>query len=319
VISSRWLDQRAPSWRRLEDLLTQTGPRNLRALTPQELQELGLLYRQVAADLATVREDPGSQRVAASLNQLLARAHHTIYGAERREKSRALRFIRSGFPAACRDNAGQIVTAFAVFIVAAVVGAALTLRNPDFGAKVLGPEMVDTIERRQMWTHSIVAVKPLASSAIMTNNMSVAFMMFALGMTAGLGTIYLLFFNGLLIGVVSTACAVSGMSVPLWSFIAPHGALELPAIFIAGGAGLRLGQAMLFPGVLPRGYAIRQAGGSALTLIIGCVPVLIVAGIIEAFVSPTSLAIPMKFAMSGALLALLTWYLVLKPIDDSVL
>src|SRR5258708_34248414 len=101
-----------------------------------------------------------------------------------------------------------------------------------------------------MWTHSIVSIKPQASSAIMTNNLSVSFMAFASGITAGIGTLYLLFFNGIMIGVIGTACANYGMSVPLWSFVSPHGVLELPAIFIAGGAGLRLARPLLFSGEL---------------------------------------------------------------------
>src|SRR5258708_24565215 len=91
-----------------------------------------------------------------------------------------------------------------------------------------------------MWTHSIVSIKPQASSAIMTNNLSVSFMAFASGITAGIGTLYLLFFNGIMIGVIGTACANYGMSVRLWSFVSPHAMLELPAIFVAGGAGMAL-------------------------------------------------------------------------------
>jgi uncharacterized membrane protein SpoIIM required for sporulation len=98
--------------------------------------------------------------------------------------------------------------------------------------------MMETIERREMWTHSIVTIKPVASSGIMTNNLSVAFAMFAMGITAGLGTIWMMVVNGLMIGVIGAATWRAGMALQLWSFVAPHGVLELPAIFIAGGAGL---------------------------------------------------------------------------------
>src|SRR5207249_10970332 len=143
----------------------------------------------------------------------------------------------------------------------------------------------------------IVAIKPLASSAIMTNNLSVSFMAFAAGLTAGLGTMYMMFFNGLLLGVVGTACAAAGMSIPLWSFVAPHGSLELPAIVIAGGAGLRLAQGVLFAGLLPRRQSVANSGALAVRLVLGCIPMLVVAGIVEAFVSPTDLSIPLKFAV----------------------
>jgi uncharacterized membrane protein SpoIIM required for sporulation len=196
-----------------------------------------------------------------------------------------------------------------IFVLSGLVGAVLTYQNPDFKVKLLGPQMVETIDRHEMWTHSILGIKPLASSAIMTNNMSVAFTTFALGITAGLGTIYMMIFNGLLIGVIGVACWLSGMSLQFWSFVAPHGVLELPAIFIAGGAGFRIAQGLLFPGLLPRRDSLARAGAEAVQLVVGTIPILIVAGVIEAFVSPTSLPIPLKFSLAAALFVLLGTYL----------
>lgn len=218
-------------------------------------------------------------------------------------------FFTRAYPIAFRRNLAHCALATAIFAVAGLVGAVLTYQNPDIKVKILGPQMVETIDRHQMWTHSIVGIKPVASSAIMTNNMGVAFTTFALGITAGLGTIYMMAFNGLLIGVIGVACYLSGMSLPLWSFVAPHGVLELPAIFIAGGAGLRVAQGLLFPGLLPRRDSLARAGSEAVQLLLGTVPILIVAGIVEAFVSPTSLAIPLKFSMAAALFVLLNAYL----------
>jgi uncharacterized membrane protein SpoIIM required for sporulation len=196
-----------------------------------------------------------------------------------------------------------------LFAIAGLVGAVITYQDPDFKVKLLGPQMVETIDRHQMWTHSIVGIKPVASSAIMTNNMSVGFTTFALGITGGLGTIYMMAFNGLLIGVIGVACYLAGMSLQLWSFVAPHGVLELPAIFIAGGAGLRIAQGLLFPGTLPRRDSLARAGSEAVQLLLGTIPILILAGVIEAFVSPTGLAIPLKFSMAAALFVLLNVYL----------
>jgi uncharacterized membrane protein SpoIIM required for sporulation len=175
--------------------------------------------------------------------------------------------------------------------------------------------MVETIEHHQMWTHSIVAIKPLASSSIMTNNISVGFTTFALGITGGIGTIYMMLFNGLLMGVVGMACRAAGMSQQLWSFVAPHGVLEIPAIFIAGGAGLRVAQGLLFPGVLPRRESLARAGTEAVRLLLGTVPILVVAGVIEAFVSPTNLAVSLKFSMAAPLFMLLLFYL-FRPIGQ---
>jgi uncharacterized membrane protein SpoIIM required for sporulation len=309
MISTRWLEKRKPHWSKLESLLNQSNKAGLKSLSRSDLQELSLLYRQTAADLAAIREDPGSVHFARYINQLLVRAHNTIYSGSKASPKAILAFFWETYPAAFRRNAKHCLLATVIFAVAGLVGAVLTYQNPDFKVKLLGPQMVETIEKREMWTHSIVGIKPLASSAIMTNNMSVGFMTFALGITAGLGTIYMMAFNGLLIGVIGMACWLSGMSVQLWSFVAPHGVLELPAIFIAGGAGLRIAQGLLFPGLLPRRDSLAQAGVEAVQLVLGTIPILIVAGLIEAFVSPTGLAVPLKFSMAAALFVLLGVYL----------
>ncbi len=309
MISTQWLDKRKPYWTRLEQLLDQSARRGLSSLGRSELQELGLLYRQIAADLAALREDRGSVHFARYLNQLLARAHNIIYSSKKTSPSAIFGFFAVTYPRVFRQQWRYVQVALLIFAVSAAVGAVLTYQDPDFKLSVIGPQMVQTIEKREMWTHSIVGIKPLASSAIMTNNLSVGFMTFALGITAGLGTIYMLLFNGLLLGVIGMACHTSGMSVQLWSFVAPHGVLELPAIFVAGGAGLRIAAGLLFPGYLPRRESLARAGTEAVQLLLGSIPILVVAGIIEAFVSPTGLATGLKFAMAGALFVLLLAYL----------
>jgi len=308
VISTSWIEKRKPYWQKLESLVASAGT-GVKKLSHGELQELSLLYRQTAADLAAIRQDPSSIHFARYLNQLMARAHNIIYAGHRASASAVLRFFTGEYPRIFRRNLKYCALAFAVFVTGGLVGTALTLQDPDFQLQVLGPRMVQTIQRKEMWTHSIIAVKPLASSEIMTNNMTVSFMTYATGITAGLGTLYMMFFNGLLMGVIGTACALAGMSLSLWSFVAPHGALELPAIFLAGGAGLKIARGLLFPGTLPRRDSLAMAGREATSLVLGTVPVLVIAGTIEAFVSPTGLPNPLKFAMSGALLVILVAYL----------
>jgi uncharacterized membrane protein SpoIIM required for sporulation len=309
VISTHWIEKRKPYWQKLEELVMSGGSAGVKSLGHGELQELSLLYRQTAADLAAIRQDPSSVHFARYLNQLMARAHNIIYVGHRASPWAIFRFFQGEYPRVFRRNLKYCVLAVVVFVVGGLAGVALTLQDPDFQLKVLGPKMVQTIQRKQMWTHSIISVKPLASSEIMTNNMTVSFMTYAAGITAGIGTLYMMFFNGLLMGVIGTACRLSGMSLSLWSFVAPHGALELPAIFLAGGAGFKIAHGLLFPGMLPRKDSLAMAGREATTLVVGTVPILIIAGTIEAFVSPTGLAVPLKFAMSGALLVLLCAYL----------
>ncbi len=309
MISTRWLEKRRAHWNRLETLLAEGHKSGLKTLTRNELRELGLLYRQTASDLSILREDPGGEHLSRYLNQLLARAHNIIYAGKKSSASGMLRFYRDTYPQVFRETLPYTAVAFGLFVLSAVIGLVLTVTHPEFMHKVLGPGMVDTIEHKKMWTDSVLTMKPVASSGIMTNNLSVSFLTFASGVTAGLGTIYMMAMNGLLIGVIGAACWMAGMSLSLWSFVAPHGVLELPAIFIAGGAGLMLARGLLFPGIHTRRDSLALAGASAVRLVVGVIPLLIIAGLIEAFLSPTHIPSVLKLGFAGVMACLLFAYL----------
>jgi uncharacterized membrane protein SpoIIM required for sporulation len=309
MISTRWLEKRKTYWARLEQLVDRSNKGGISALDHRELQELGLLYRQTASDLATVREDVTSNQLSFYLNQLLGRAHNLIYMGHKQKISGLVGFYAETFPQVFRETFWQTFLAFLIFTVTGIATWAVTIHDPAFAHRMLGPEMMATIEKHEMWTKSIVTIKPLAASGIMTNNLAVCFTTFAMGITAGIGTIYMMFTNGLLIGVIGAATWQAGMALQLWSFVAGHGALELPAIFISGGAGLEIARGMLFPGLLPRRESLALAGGRAARLMIGIIPMLVVAGVIEGFVSPSGLATPLKFLLSAVLFTALTTYL----------
>ena len=310
AISARWIEKRKPHWSRLEALVTACGRRSVAALSHDEVRELALLYRQTAADLSTAREDPASAALARYLNELLGRSHNLVYsGAARARPGGAWHFLAYDFPRVFRETLPHTLLAFALFLAGLGAGIVLSRAEPGFERFILSGRMMDTIERREMWTHAIVAIKPFASSQIMTNNIAVSLAACATGMFFGLGPLYMMLFNGLLIGVIGSACARAGMSLQLWSFVAAHGALELPAIFIAGGAGFVLAQGMLFPGTLPRRDSVALAGHTAIRLLLGVVPLLVIAGIVEGFISPTAAPVAVKFVISGALFTLLLLYL----------
>jgi uncharacterized membrane protein SpoIIM required for sporulation len=307
MVSIHWLDQHKPHWDRLEHLV-RLSKDGLAKLNHLELQELGLLYRQTASDLSVVVEDASSAQLAAYLKQLLGRSHNLIYMGYRPKAGGIVSFYLKTYPGVFRETLPLTLVAIAIFATGAIAGWAATLHDPGFANRMLGPKMMETIERRQMWTESVVAIKPVAASAITTNNLTVAFTMFASGITV-IGPVWLSLFNGLLIGVVGAATWHAGMAISLWSFVAPHGSLELPAIFIAGGAGLDIARALLFPGLLPRREALTRAGGRASRLVLVTLPLLLVAGTIEGFFSPTDAPVAMKFALGGLLFAALLAYL----------
>jgi uncharacterized membrane protein SpoIIM required for sporulation len=309
MISTYWLEKRQSHWKRLEHLLDQVRDSGLRSLTRLEMQELGLLYRQAAADLSTLREDLTGKSYARSLNLLLSRAHNIIYSGEKSSAKGILYFYRYTYPQIFRNNLRLITVALLIFVAGGLAGMLLALTRPDYMRLFLPPHMIETIDHHKMWTDSVNSIAPAASSGIMTNNISVCFVTFAWGITAGIGTVFSMFFNGLLMGVVGVACWLNDMSLSLWSFVAPHGVLELPAIFISGGAGLRIAQGLLFPGLLSRRDSLARAGGEAVRLLMGIVPMLIVAGSIEGFISPSPLPWKWKFLLAGAIAVIFYSYL----------
>ena len=317
MISNRWLEKRRPHWQRLEQLTDSCARRGISSLAPAEIRELALLYRQIASDLATVREDPTGEQLSFCLNRVLGRAHNLIYMGRKARATGIWPFFRDKYPAIFRETFPNTFLAFVIFLVAGLVGLLLAMADPSFSRYFLGPQMIDTIQRHKMWTDSIVTIKPLASSGIMTNNLTVSFTTFALGITAGIGTAWMMVVNGLLFGVVNAACWREGLLLPLWSFVAAHGVLELPAIFIAAGAGFGIARGLLFPGTLPRRVSLVRAGARSVRLVLGIIPMLIIAGTIEGFVSPSHIQPAVKFLLAGALATLLTLYLTKKPSGKS--
>ena len=145
VISTSWIEKRKQYWERLEQLLEQTQHRGIRSLDRGELRELGLLYRQAASDLAVLRADTSSVHFARYLNQLLARAHNTIYSGKKTSAVSILHFFRDTYPEVFRRNLPYCLLAFVLFLGGALVGSVLTLQDPDFQLKIIGPQMVETI------------------------------------------------------------------------------------------------------------------------------------------------------------------------------
>jgi len=320
ILSNQWILKRRPHWDRLTALLAQSDAGGLAQLSRAELQEMALLYRQVAADLSVLRQDATAKSYAQHVNQLLARAHHIIYSGRKTNLRTLYHFLLDEYPAIFQRQIGYVVASLLVSVAWGVLGAAITSARPQFMRHFVGPQMIATMERHEMWTHSIVGVAPMATSAIMTNNLSVSFVTFAGGIVFGLGTFFYLFVNGMMLGVIGAACHQYGMSVLLWSFVAAHGSLELPSILIAGGAGFRLGHAMLFPGVLRWKDSVARGGMEATQLVSGIIPMLVIAGCLEGFFSPSQAPIWLKFTVGGLLFSLLLVWLFrpVKAVPESI-
>lgn len=304
---------RQADWQQLTALLDKSQQMN--RLTPAEVQQMGLLYRSVTSDLALAQREYPRHQVTTFLNQLVARGHATIYQGEPLAVRRLKHYFLVGLPTTFREALPFMVTAALLLIVPALIAGFLTNWQPDASTWLLPAnvqELRPLIEDQELWTNIPVEERPYSSAFIMSNNIQVSFMAFGGGITAGLFSLYILVFNGLLLGGITGLTAHYNVGFELWTFVIGHGVIELSAIFIAGGSGLMLGWAILQPGLLRRGDALMLAGRKAVKLIIGCVPILIVAGLIEGFISPNeNIPWPVKWSVGLVTGILLYSYLLL--------
>jgi uncharacterized membrane protein SpoIIM required for sporulation len=319
MLTNLWIDTRKHNWNRLDALVHQVESSGVKSLPPNDLRDLGLLYRQAAADLSAVRADRSSRPLEQYLNKLVARAHNYVYSGRRISLATLWQFFAHGYPRLLRRMSGYLLAATLISVAAGLLGALIVMVRPDFGVMFLGADKVANLDHHKMWTDSILSVKPEAASGIMTNNITVCFLTFAGGITAGLFTLFELFQNGLMLGAIAVTCRQHHMALSLWSFVAAHGALEIPSIMIAGAAGLRLAAGLLFPGMLRRSAALAQAGLEAVQLVSATIPLLIIAGTLEAFLSPTHAPLALKFSVGAVLFVALTLWLTeggRKPADS---
>ena len=305
-----FLNKKQPIWSELEASLKRTR-RRANNLSPTQLDRLGYLYRRVTSDLAVARRDFPEDRCVPYLNALASRAHAGIYQSAPLKRNAIRHFFLAGFPTLFRSNRRFVIAAFLMFAIGFIAAYWIALGNSGLAEKLVPQNIVETIHDKEMWTDVPALQRNLFASFVMTNNIQVAFSAFALGVTFMIGTVHILAFNGVLIGAVAGLCHVHGLALPLWSFVSPHGYIELTTIFIAGAAGLKMGYALIAPGLLTRKQALTDAAKVAVQLIGGCVVLLVIAGLIEGFVSPSSLPPIIKLGFGFATGVILFCYLLL--------
>jgi uncharacterized membrane protein SpoIIM required for sporulation len=310
---------RSAQWQRLAEILDRIDKHGLRGLSSSELLEFGRLYRRAASELSFARTHGLDPSLTQYLNQLVGRAYGHVYIAEKKSSPKISSFFFNDFPATVRALWPYIAVATATSVAAGIFAFALVWSRLDTAWVILPTEFKELIEHLverhcvpQDWMP--FSMRSLMSSAIMTNNIGVAFLAFASGIFLGLGTLFMLILNGLMLGAAAAGIAQQCGSLNFWAFVAPHGVIELPAIFISAGAGLVLGYALINPGYYDRKTALKLAARQALALVLGVVAMLVVAGIIEAFFSPTLLPEPLKFLFALGVAFLLIGYLFVMPL-----
>ncbi|HLM02608.1 MAG TPA: stage II sporulation protein M [Pyrinomonadaceae bacterium] len=294
---SRFIDERKNNWQKLEGLLEILETSPLRGLPRAQVRELGELYRRAASDLAIARAESRDPKLVNYLNSLVIRAHGRIYRADAKGAGLIWQFFARDFPQAFRRTWRYTALAFAVFMLFGVASFLLCYYDLNFADELGLGSIRLAVQTDLHWWNRINDANQVEASGILTNNILVALRAFAFGAFFGIGTLYVLIYNGLLIGGVLGVCYAINPAFgnSLVTFMVGHGVVELSCIFIAGGAGMYIGYSMINPGDLSRGQALKKNGMEAARLAIGCACLLVIAGIIEGFLSPSMLPPWIKF------------------------
>jgi uncharacterized membrane protein SpoIIM required for sporulation len=294
---SRFVNERKNNWQQLEGLLEILETSPLRGLPRAQVRELGELYRRAASDLAIARAESRDPRLVNYLNGLVIRAHGKIYRAEAQGAGLVWQFFVKDFPRAFRRTWRYTALAFAVFTIFAIASFALCYNDLNFADELGLGSLRFAVQSDIKWWQDLNEANQIGATRILTNNIMVAINAFAYGAFFGIGTLYVLIFNGLHIGGALGVCYALNPAFgnELVTFMVGHGVIELSCIFIAGGAGMLIGYSMINPKDLTRAQALKNNGMQAARLAIGCACLLFIAGIIEGFLSPSLLPAWVKF------------------------
>lgn len=271
-----------PEWARLEDLVGR------RQLTGPEADELVDLYEQVATHLSVVRSQAPDAGVIAYLSSLLSRARNRAVGTRTPAWRGVAVFLTERFPAALYRLRWWWLGTLAANVIVTAVMMWWLLQHPAVEQSLLSPEEIDQLVNHDFEHYYSEYAASHFAAQVWINNAWVSALCIALGIL-GLPVIYLLFTNVANLAIIGSIMHRHGHGGHFWGLITPHGLLELTAVFVAGGVGLRLFWSWVAPGAMTRAQSIAREGRTAATVALGLVLVLFVTGVIEAFVTPSPL------------------------------
>ena len=285
MTETQFISQNEARWKELEAFNQTLQKKGTKVLSRIEVRAFAEVFRAAQYHLAYAKTHYPTGTCLPYLTHIVGVAHNYYYVREKGSLWAVLNYFRAHFPAAARRTFIYSAAAAALFFAGMIfayfyVAADLSRFNQIFPWEFAGGDFNDG---EVIWDY------PLMSAIIMTNNIRVAIMAFAFGITAGIGTAWILFYNGMIIGALASYVSAAGTgrdTLIFWSLILPHGVPELAAIFLSGACGLMIGKALLMPGRYKRTDAVIKCAREAVELIPGIVVILIVAALIEGFFTP---------------------------------
>jgi uncharacterized membrane protein SpoIIM required for sporulation/uncharacterized RDD family membrane protein YckC len=315
--ASAFAARKRAKWAEFQQLADRAARQGLDSFASHELPDFAARYREVAADLARARTYGVDDATLEHLERLAAAGHNALYRDERGTWRRVWEVLARECPAAIRQARGYVAVASLSFLLPAAAGYQLMRDQPALALDLLPEIMIERadagaerIAEGRRYADVALEDRPLIASGIITNNVRVAIACFAGGIFLGVGSLALLGYNGLSIGAAAGHFANRGLLAYLLEFILGHGLLELFAIWVAGAAGFLLGRSLVSPGDLGRGEALVLSGRTAVRMVGAAAVLLVVAGLIEGFISAGEGDVTFRAAASAGSLAFLAAYLV---------
>ena len=303
------------TWQDLEDILKQVKVKKKLKKDAEMLHRLLFLYQSACGHLSIARTRYGSTATAEYLNGLVTRAHQSIYISKPNSISKILRFYTCDFPALIKKEALMLLLSTGVFMFGFLFSFFFTLAQEYYALSFVPSEYVEGIKEVGNGVSEINY--SVASVAIFTNNIQVGIVAFALGITFGVGTVFVLAKNGMMVGALAALAMHAGKGYDFWALILPHGVPELFCIFICGAAGLLIAKSMLFPGLLSRRRSFAKGGKSALRLLVGTIPLFILAGLTEGYFTPLPINPLWKYLVAVVWFIALLFYVAARRKNES--
>jgi uncharacterized membrane protein SpoIIM required for sporulation len=310
--SEKFIELNRKTWEKLNTILDFIAKKGAASLGEEDIKDLGPLFKQVTAHLAYVKTNYPKHELNDYLNGLVAKAHSHIYKSETFGLRKLSYFYTYDFPELIRKYWGYVTTAMVVLLLGLVLGFVIHFIRPSLDGLII-PDTIQRsisqgLEEGKVGSEWSFKERPVISTQIMINNIMVGVLAFGLGFTWGVGTITVLFINGILVGVLGAIFAEKTHSYEFWALILPHGVLELSAIFICGGAGLVLAKALVKPEDYTRKDALVLQGRIAIKMLFGTIPMFIIAALIEGFFTPLNIANWYKYIFALVSAIGIAWY-----------
>lgn len=308
--------EREATWKALEDVIAAADKRGLRTLSAEQLARLPHLYRATLSSLSVARSISLDRALTEYLENLVGRAYFVVYGTRQHLRHQLRDFVCWKLPATVRRARWHVAAAAIVMLAAAIAAFQLTADDMDYYYAFAGemaqgrtPASSTAELREELYrTESGSGVLATFAAGLFSHNSRVGILAFATGFVAGLPTLLLLFYNGLVLGAFVALFHSRGLAIDLLGWMLPHGVTELTAVVLCGAAGFQLAHALVFPGARSRMDSLREHGRAAAVIVVGAIGMLFIAGMIEGVFRQTVTSVPIRYAVVAATSAWWIYY-----------